>query len=85
MKPTPLLLLSLPALISATCHTTGEIWDRNLAPPALDEACTTLALNYAVNQGQEKFIDVNNGQCYQFLVQRLGGDDAPLRELTKDE
>ncbi|KAL9591445.1 MAG: hypothetical protein Q9179_007715, partial [Wetmoreana sp. 5 TL-2023] len=86
MKLTPLLLTLLPALISAKCYGSGESWDRNLAPPAVDTACKELIGNYHINESHEKKIEVKNGQCYVFVLQRTKeGDDASLRKITKAE
>ncbi|KAL8772557.1 MAG: hypothetical protein Q9209_002218 [Squamulea sp. 1 TL-2023] len=86
MKLTALLLGFLPALISAECYSGGESWDRTLATSAVDTACKEFAGDYHLNESKQKTIDVFNGQCYSFVLQRItGGDGDVLREITEDE
>ena len=85
MKPSPFLLAALIGLASAGCYTGGEYWDPALASTAMTEACQGLAGDYNINQVNSTSIDVGNGQCYHFVLQRLGADSAQLRSITQDE
>lgn len=86
MKLSFLLLPTLLGLASAKCYKSGERWDYDLAPAALKKACKALAKDYRVNDADWKDIDMGNGQCYRFLVQRIsGGDTTELRSLTRKE
>ncbi|KAL8729509.1 MAG: hypothetical protein Q9166_004681 [cf. Caloplaca sp. 2 TL-2023] len=85
MKLTALPLAFLPTLISAACYNSGESWNRDLAPSAVDNACKNLAGNYNLNESKVKKIEIKD-QCYVFVLQRTSdGDDAVLRKITKAE
>ena len=86
MKPFPFLFTALFGLASAKCYSTGEKWVPDLAYNASTKACQGLAGSYRVRQDNSKSIDVGNGQCYFFYLQRLrGGDTAGLRSITQEE
>ncbi|KAL8921766.1 MAG: hypothetical protein Q9172_003849 [Xanthocarpia lactea] len=82
MKLAALLLAFLPALITAKCFTTGESWNRQLAPSAVDRACKDLAVDYRRGETKVKKLEQQNGQCYVFELQRRGGNKA---RITEDE
>ena len=86
MKPTTFLFGMLPSLAAGTCFNSGEAWDRNLAPPALDQACNALVGSYGHNQQRVRDINISNGQCYHFVLRRLGGGDGgEFRGITFGE
>ncbi len=83
MKLTALLLAFLPTLIIAKCFTTGETWDRQLAPSAINRACKELAGDLRRGQTKVKKNEPKKGQCYVFEVEHIGG--AGSRRITEDE
>lgn len=72
------LVTVLPAIVSGTCYGSGLEWDREKAINAVDKACKALVGNYPGGQAKVSNINVKPGNCYHFVLRRLGGTNKSI-------
>ena len=89
MKIITVVLTVLPPFAACGCYTSGEEWDRDLAPPALEEACNQLAGDYKFPGEKTADIPIDNGKMiYTFKLtglRKLDSDLAPVRHIDAEE